>query len=180
MSLAERPGADDGPAADKVVFLDGDKMESISFAMGTVTQLLINVEEERQLREADPYLRVQLDGKPQRAQPDIRLVLTLLFAARFRQYEVAWDHLAKVIECLQSHCVFERESSPDLPAGVERLTLELKTLGFAEQNEVWSALRTSYHPSLYYRARLVVVRDVRAEAREQVTQPVVVTVRSVS
>ena len=170
---AQLPGAGDVPAADKVVFLDGDKMEPISFLDGAVSVLVINVEEERLLRAADPYLRVQGDGKPQRKQPDLRLVLYILFVARFKQYDMAWDHLAKVIEYLQSNRTFERESYPELPEGVDKLIFELMTQNFTGQNDIWNSLRTTYHPSALYRVRLVVLQDVTPNPRDQITQSVV-------
>jgi len=171
--LAE-PG--DDPTADKLVFLDGDKMDQISFQEGAVSELVINVEEERQLRPADPYAAVQ-DGRPQRKQPDLRLVLHVLFVARFKQYDIAWEHLAKVIEYLQTHRTFERDAYPDLPAGVDKLTFELVTQSFTEQNDVWNALRTTYLPSALYRVRLVVLRDVKPAPQEQIQPPVVVNLK---
>jgi hypothetical protein len=176
VQLAE---AGDDPVADKVVFLDGDKMDPISFQDGAVSELLINVEEERLLRAADPYARVQEDGKPSRKQPDLRLVLHVLFVARFKQYDLAWDHLAKIIEYLQSNRMFERDGYPELPAGVDKLTFELMTQSFTEQNNVWNALRTTYHPSALYRVQLVVLRDVKPVLRDQITQPIVVNVHRV-
>jgi hypothetical protein len=134
------------------------------------------VEEERLLRNADPYTCLQEDGRPQRSQPDVRLAIYVLFVARFKQYDLAWDHVGKVIECLQTHRTFDRESHPGLPAGVDKLTLELVTQTFAEQNDVWSSLRNTYHPSVLYRIRLVVLRDVKPVARDQITRPVVVKV----
>lgn len=176
---AQLAGPGDDPAADKVVFLDGDTMDPISFQAGAVSELLINVEEERQLRAADPYLAVQ-DGRPLRKQPDLRLVLHILFVARFKQYDIAWDHLAKIIEYLQTHRTFERDGYPDLPAGVDRLTFELVTQSFSEQNDIWNALRTTYHPSALYRVRLVVLRDVQPAPRDQITLPVVVNLHDIS
>ena len=173
-------GAGDDPVADRVVFVDGDKMEPISFQEGAVSELLINIEEERLLRAADPYIGIQENGKPQRKQPDLRLVLYILFVARFKQYDVAWDHLAKIIEYLQSNRTFEREVNPDLPVGIDRLMFELMTQSFAEQNDIWNALRTTYHPSALYRARLVVLRDVKPTVPAQITQPVVVNLHKVS
>jgi hypothetical protein len=173
-------GTGDDPVADRVVFVDGDKMEPISFQEGAVSELLINIEEERLLRAADPYVGIQEDGKPQRKQPDLRLVLYILFVARFKQYDVAWDHLAKIIEYLQSNRTFEREVHPDLPVGIDRLMFELMTQSFAEQNDIWNALRTTYHPSALYRARLVVLRDVKPTVPAQITQPVVVNLHKVS
>lgn len=154
-----RGGSQDDAAGDRVVFVDGDKMEPISFTLGAVSLLVINVEEERILRSADPRARVAEDGTRQRVQPDIRLVLYLLFVSRFKKYDVAWDHLSAILEHLQSTPVFEPASAPELPAGVEKLIVELVTLGFAEQNEVWNALRTTAHPALLYRVKLLAYRD---------------------
>jgi hypothetical protein len=173
----ELAGVGDDPVADKVVFLGGDRPESIVFPEEAVAELLVNVEDERLLRAADPYLRVQEDGRPLRQQPDLRLVLSILFVARFKQYDAAWDHLAKVIEYLQTNRMFDREQNPELPIGVDRLTVELMSQSFAEQNEVWNMLRTSYLPSVLYRVRMVVLRDRKPVLRDQTTQPVVVGVR---
>ena len=170
----------DDPVADRVVFLDGDKLDPISFQDAAVSQLVINIEEERLLRAADPYTRVQDDGKPQRKQPDLRLVLYVLFVARFKQYDLAWDHLAKVIEYLQSNRTFERDGYPELPAGVDKLTFEFMTQSFTEQNDIWNALRTTYHPCALYRVRLVVLQDVKPVPRDQITQPPVIHVHRVS
>ena len=173
-------GGGSEPVGDKVVFVEGDKMEPLTFQEGAVSELLINVEEERVLRAADPYLRVQEDGKPQRVQPDLRLVLYLLFVAKFKQYDQAWNHVGKVIEFLQSNRVFDRQASPELPAGVDKLTVELVSQTFSEQSDVWSSLRLAYHPSVLYRVRLVLFRDVKPAARAQVTKPVVINLHGVS
>lgn len=163
----------DDPTGDKVVFLDGDKMEPITFKLGAVSELLINVEEERVLRQADLYARQGEDGIPQRVQPDIRLILYVLFVARFKQYESGWEHLSKIIEHFQTQRVFEPETTPDLPAGIEKLVLELVTLDFAGQNEVWNALRTTLHPSILYRVKLIALRDRKPAVLPQVSEPIV-------
>jgi hypothetical protein len=165
---AELGEAPDDPTGDKVVFLEGDKIERIMFQLGAVSELLINVEEERHLRQPDLYSRVGEDGVPYRVQPDIRLILYVLFVARFKQYESGWEHLSKIIEYFQTNRVFEPEDSPDLPAGIEKLVVELVTLDFAGQNEVWNALRTTYHPSILYRIKLIAMRDRKPETLPQV------------
>lgn len=162
-------GSQDDAVADRIVFLDGDKSEPLSFQSGAVSAVLINLEEERILRSADPYTRIAEDGTRQAIHPDIRLNLYLLFVARFKRYESAWEHLSAILEHIQSQRVFESSTAPDLPAGVERLTLELVTLTFAEQNEIWGALKTSHHPSLLYRIRMLAYRDRRAVEAPPIT-----------
>jgi hypothetical protein len=176
---AELAGGVDDPIADKVVFLEGDKLDPISFKEESISELLVNLEEERLLRAADTYVRLQEDGKPQRKQPDLRLILYVLFVARFKQYDSAWEHLGKVIEYLQSNRTFDRATHPELPAEIEKLALELVTQSFAEQSDVWSLLRTTYHPSALYRVKLVVVSDTKPVAQPQVAHPVVVNVHRV-
>lgn len=160
---------------DRVVFLDGDKLEPLSFKQGAVTELLINLEEERQLRAPDLHLRrideTEPGGAPRRVQPDIRLVLYVLFVARFRHYDVAWDHLSTIIERFQSLRFFDRAQWPALPTGVDRLVLELVPLDIAKQNEVWNSLRITQHPSVLYRVKLVTFHDRQASTPPQVGTP---------
>ena len=149
---------------DKVVFLDGEKLDPITFKVGAVTALLINLEEERILRPADRYAARRADGASLKVQPEIRINLFVLFVARFKQYERGLAYLSRIIRHFQAHRVFDHQGAPALAPEIERLTLELVTLPFAEQNEVWNALRTTYHPSVLYKVGLIDYRD--RDARE--------------
>ena len=164
-----RGGSQDDADGDKVVFVEGDKMDPLSLPVGAVSLLLINLEEERILRGADVRVRQAEDGTRMRVQPDVRLSLYLLFVARFKRYDVAWAHLSAILESFQSTPVFDPANAPDLPPGLEKLTSELVTLDFAKQNEVWSSLRISSHPALLYRVRLVSFRDRHPVAAPPVT-----------
>jgi hypothetical protein len=147
------------PPADKVVFVDGAQMDPLSFPLGAVSALLINIEEDNTLRAADPHTRLAPDGTRHKSQPEIRLNLYVLFVARFPHYEDALQHLSLIIQYFQNHRLFNHHSAPELSANIEQLVMELITLPFAEQNEVWSALRTTYHPSVVYKVKMVVFRD---------------------
>src|SRR5690606_39944681 len=91
-------GGSQDEMTERVVFLDGDRIERVSFLLNAVTMLLINVEEDRTLRNPDLYARRAEDGTVQRVQPDVRLILYVLFVARFKQYESAWEHLSRILE----------------------------------------------------------------------------------
>jgi len=152
---------------DKVVFLDGEKMDPVVFKLGAVSALLMNLEEEKILRNADPFRTRSSTGTPLEIQPEIRLNLYILFVARFKLYEQGLDALSKIIQYFQHHRVLNHENAPGLDSRIERLILELKTLPFSEQNEIWSALRTTYHPSVLYKVRMMVFRDeTPKEAKE--------------
>ncbi len=157
--LCAQSGQTLGEAEDKVVFIDGENLDPISFKLGAVTCLLINIEEEKLLRAADPYLRVTADGTRVRVQPDIRMNLHVLFVARFKQYEKGLSYLSKILEYFQTNRVLDHQNSPALSDDIDRLTMELTTLAFAEQNEIWNALRTTYHPSVLYKVRMLVLQE---------------------
>lgn len=157
--LCARSGQSLGEAEDKVVFIDGENLDPISFKLGAVTCLLINIEEEKLLRAADPYLRVTADGTRVRVQPDIRMNLYVLFVARFKQYEKGLSYLSQILEYFQTNRVLDHQNSPALSDEIDRLTMELTTLAFAEQNEIWNALRTTYHPSVLYKVRMLVLQE---------------------
>jgi hypothetical protein len=148
---------------DHVVFIDGERMDPLTFQLGAVSTLLINIEEENVLRLPDPYMRVYPDGIREQVQPDIRLNLYVLFVARFKQYEDALHYLSVIIQYFQNHRVLNHHNAPELDERIEKLVIELITLPFAEQNEVWNALRTTYHPSVLYKVKMVVFRDEDAE-----------------
>lgn len=150
---------------DRVVFIDGEKLDPISFKLEAVTVLLINVEQEKILRSADLHYRVNQDGSTERINPDIRLNLYVLFVARFKEYERGLNYLSSIVKHFQVNRVFNRQNAPELNSknAIDQLALELITLPFSEQNEIWSALRTTYHPSLLYKVKLLVFSDENAE-----------------
>jgi hypothetical protein len=53
---------------------------------------------------------------------------------------------------------------------IEQLIMELITLPFSEQNEMWNALRTTYHPSVLYKVKLVVFRDKDAAPMPEIRE----------
>jgi hypothetical protein len=162
----------DGSAEDQVVFLDGQKMDPLTFQLGAVSVLLINVEEENTLRPPDLYSRKTADGPHQKIQPQIRLNLYVLFVAHFRKYEDSLRYLSSIIRYFQNHRYFDHENSPDLSEKIDKLLLELVTLPFSEQNEVWNALRVTYHPSVLYKLNLVFFQDEEAETMPQIEETI--------
>ena len=158
--LREQAGNVASNAEDKVQLLDASGVaDAVEFKVGKVTALLINIEQEQLLRPADAFHRQMPDGSSQRVQRELRLNLYVLFVVRFMVYEQGLSMLSNVLRYFQSHPVLDHSQLPNLNPEIDKLTFELVTLPLAEQNTVWSQLRTSYHPSLMYRVRMVVFRD---------------------
>lgn len=156
----------------QVVFPDSEKIDFLDFKLGAITLLLVNIEEEHALRAADPHRWTLPDGTTQRVEPPIHLNLYLLFVARFKDYLQSLANLSLILQFFQNHRVLDRESTPALSDRIEKLTVELLTLPFAEQNNLWGVLRTSYLPSLLYKVRMVVFRDEDGLVAPLVREPV--------
>ena len=152
LKLGQDPGES---LEDLVVFMDGGNSEPLTFKLGAVTVLLINIEEEHSLRPADRYTEIAEDGKQRRVAPAIRLNLSVLFVTRFKQYEDSLSYLSQVIQFFQSNRIFDHQNSPDLSDDIDRLVLELITMPLGDQNDIWSSLRVAYQPSVYYRVGMV-------------------------
>ena len=155
----------DGVAAesseDRVVFVDGESMDPIRFKLGAVSLLLMNTEEEKVMRPPDRHASVDASGNRRAVSPEIRLNLFVLFVSRYRRYEEGLAQIGRIIQHFQLCPVLDRERAPELSERISRLALQLWTLPFSEQNELWSSLRTTYHPSVLYRVGLVFFRDER-------------------
>ena len=128
--------------------------ESIDFVPDALNLLMVNLEEENTMRQSDAF-RQEKNGRAFAAMPEIRLNLYLLFVADRSDYLACMHQLSLVSRHFQARRVFTHNSAPSLPQDIEKLTVELITLPFAQQNEVWNALRTSYKPSLLYKVRML-------------------------
>jgi hypothetical protein len=167
------PGPDSAEA--RVQLIDGEKSDPVEFRLNSITLLLLNIEQETSQRSADPYLRTPGESNLRRLQPEIRLNLYVLFVARFKVYEQGLNQLSLVIRFLLTHRALDHDNTPGLSTQIDKLVLELVTMPLSEQNEIWSALRASYQPSVLFRVRMVVFRDAEGAAVPQIGQTVVRT-----
>ena len=59
----------------------------------------------------------------------------------------------------QSHSVFTRARYPGLDPRIEKLGVDLMSLGYEQLNQVWTFVGAKYLPSAVYRVRLVALQD---------------------
>jgi hypothetical protein len=143
----------------QVVFPESERVDAIDLKLGAVTLLLVNLEQEHSVRPGDPY-RVSLpDGSTQRVSPPIFLNLILMFVARFKDYQQGLRHTSSILQFFHSHRVLDHQNTPALSDRIEKVIMEFVTLPMSEQHNLWGLLRTAYHPSLIYRARLMILQD---------------------
>jgi hypothetical protein len=148
---------------DKAVFLTGENTDPIVFPLNNVVPLLINVEEEKLLRPANRYQGHydNATGIVTGKNPPISLNLFILFVCKFSAYEQSLKFLSHIIRFFQQNLLLDGENCPELKdhPEIQQLHLELVTMPLAQQNEMWSALKTQYHPSALYKVGILVFQD---------------------
>jgi hypothetical protein len=152
---------------DKAVFLTGDNTDPIVFPLNNVVPLLINIEEEKLLRPANRYQGHydHVAGTKTGQHPPISINLFVLFVCKFSAYEQSLKFLSHIMRFFQQHQTLDADNCAELTGHPEihQLRLELVTVPLSQQHEMWSALKTQYHPSALYKVGILVFRDVEVE-----------------
>jgi len=124
----------------------------------TMLLTLFQIEEERHARIQVPQ-QVMVDGRNVTLPPPLTLNLVLLFSAYFGTYSEGLRMLSLLLTFFQSHPLFSPAEHPALPAGVDRLALELVNYGPEQANQMWACLGAKHLPSVVYRVRMLFLQD---------------------
>jgi hypothetical protein len=95
--------------------------------------------------------------------------------AHYQQYEDSLRNLSAIIQYFQNHRLFTQQDAPELSENIEQLVVELVTLSFSEQNEVWGSLRLPYHPSVLYKVKMIVFQDEAPREMPEITEKAIRT-----
>ncbi len=161
-----------GPTPDEVVALRQLVDDSGKWAVpqDRIGLALINVEEESVLRTQLPAF-TYVDGRQVLTEPELKVNLHVLFAANFQQYDRALSYLSLVLTFFQAHRTFTHEQFPALDKRIDKLNVELQSLGYEQLNQIWAFIGGKQLPSVVYKVRLVLLQDVEPAAiRRPVTE----------
>jgi len=136
---------------------------------GSVGLMIANIEEER-IFKAQLQKQRRTDDDIEVANPEIKLNLYLLVAANAGanagSYDTALKRLSGVITYFQGTSFFDKTDYPALDP-IEYLVVELYSLSFEQQNQLWASLGGKYMPSVVYKVRLVVIDKGFLGAKEK-------------
>ncbi len=150
----------DGLVNEVVSFMSFADDQAVSFKTGTITPVIVNLEEEKILRSQQTVVYND-GGSLSRVNPEIRILLKVLFVSKFGNYLNSMEYLSEIISYFQSNKVFQREYlNKSGYQNLNKLIIELINLPFSEQNEVWNAMRTHYLPSALYKISLLAFKDM--------------------
>ncbi|MDJ0768469.1 MAG: DUF4255 domain-containing protein [Ilumatobacter sp.] len=150
----------DRVVADRLMTPDGKPNEKVG---DKVVAMLVNVEQDRVFRPVDPFERAA-DGTSQFVRPEINVNLYVLFAANSTEYAEALKSIAHVVAFFQHRAVFSIADPAWDPVEEAKVTFELFTLSFEQQNDLWGAIGAKLMPCVMYKAGLLRIRDTRVEA----------------
>jgi len=126
---------------------------------GDVAIMIANIEEEK-IFKAQLQKQRRTDNDIEVANPEIKLNLYVLVAANpgtnAGSYDAALKRLSEVVTYFQGTSFFDKTDYPEL-GPIEYLVVELYSLSFEQQNQLWASLGGKYMPSVIYKVRLVVI-----------------------
>jgi Pvc16 N-terminal domain len=146
-------------SADQVVYIDGTKTDPLVFPPNSVVPMLINIEEEKLIRQANGYAGIIKNGIKTGLNPSIGINIFVLFVSSFSDYEQSLQFLSLMISYFQKLPVLDHNNTPALPGSVDKVVIELITLPMALRNELWSSLKTTYRPSVLYKMGVLIFHD---------------------
>lgn len=123
---------------------------------------LVNIEEERVMKSQVPERRL-VGGHHVTLQPEVKLNLVLMFAARLKVYGDSLRYLSQVMTFFQANPSFNSGDRPGLDRRIDKLNVELLSYGPEQLNQLWAYLGTKYLPSVLYRVRLIRLQDEEPE-----------------
>lgn len=87
----------------------------------------------------------------------IYMNLHVILAANTKSenYKKALKLLSSGMSFFQNNSVFDRQNSPDMPEGLEKLIVDVENIKIQELNNLWSSIGTKYMPSVLYKVRTV-------------------------
>ncbi|MES2004831.1 MAG: DUF4255 domain-containing protein [Bacteroidota bacterium] len=91
------------------------------------------------------------------SSPPLSINLYVLFSSYFSSsnYGDSLQLLSYVISFLQDKGVFTQSNTPRLDDAIEKLTVEMESVGSEKLNNIWATLGAKYMPSVLYKIRML-------------------------
>ncbi|MDF3014487.1 MAG: hypothetical protein K0Q78_2691 [Cellvibrio sp.] len=120
--------------------------------------LLTNIEKDT-VPQSGAARATGLDGRLLLSSRPVYLNLYVMLAANFSgsNYAEALKFISKTIAFFQMQPVFDKHSTPDIDARIDKLVLDIENLNIQDLSNLWGLLGGKYLPSVYYRVRMVAI-----------------------
>ncbi|MGQ8364216.1 DUF4255 domain-containing protein [Glaciecola sp. 1036] len=145
---------------DDVVKLGPIVDDSGKYALdkNSISLSLINVEQEAITKQQLPKTTYS-QGKMLTFAPELRVNLYVIFAARFDIYDQALKYMSHIMNFFQTRPLFTPDTYPELDTTLSRISLDLQSPNYDQLNQIWAFIGGKQLPSVYYKIRVVSLRD---------------------
>lgn len=132
---------------------------------------LVNIEEERALKNIRVASRNNLNGQITYEHTPVHLNLYILFSAFSANYDNALKYLSHVMEFFVSRPLFQVDNFQDTTIGSNlddfttngiRLSFNMYSMTFEQQNHLWGSLGGKMLPAVMYRVTLVRIDELQS------------------
>jgi hypothetical protein len=122
-----------------------------------VIALLVNIQKDNEAYKAN--FNSSGSARAITSYPPIYLNLYVMFVANFsgNNYPEALKFISKTIGFFQRCPVFDHQNTPELDKNIDKLVLDLESLGINDLSNLWSILSGKYLPSVLYKVRMVAI-----------------------
>ena len=159
----------------KLSAIVGQDGSSVKDTDNSLILSLVNIEEDRILKSQLPTVE-KINGQVAKINPEVKLNLYLLFTANFNNYKESLKFLSHIVSFFQINNVFAPGSHPTLDPGVKKLIVDMHTISFEQQNNLWGSIGAKYMPSVMYKLRLIVIKEtVISKRSDAISEPVITT-----
>ncbi len=124
---------------------------------------MVNIEQDSVYKPVESFKRLD-DGRGQRIKPKININLYLLFVANLGIYSEAMKSIANVISFFQINPSFDYADFVVANGPKGRLSFDLFSMTFEQQNNLWSVLGAKYMPSVVYKVGMLEIQDTQVES----------------
>lgn len=124
---------------------------------GTLGMMVVNIEEEKQFRSVSPQT-IQVGTNYTLVNPELKINVYMMIAANHTSHTEALKLVSNTILFFQGRNTFSNVEYPALD-DVEQLTIDLYTINFEQQNQLWASIGAKYLPSVLYRIRMLIMND---------------------
>ncbi len=136
---------------------DGSVTENIE---NKIIISVINLEHETTVKTMGNYVH-EAGNSFGKKSPPVYLNLYLLISANYdsKNYIEALKMLSAVIGVFQANTYFTKQTNPQMPSPLEKLTFEIFNIPISELSHIWSGIGAKYVPSIIYKVRMITVDD---------------------
>lgn len=123
---------------------------------------LVNIEEESTMRNM-PFYKETPQGTMAKINPEVMVNLYVLFTANFSDdefgYRESLKFISRIISFFQVNRVFTPKLFPELDPSIEKISAELFSMNFEQQNHLWGALGAKSMTSVMYKLRVIAISE---------------------